>query len=137
MTIAPHELADMRLAADKAPFDTQQKFHALLDAYEDQEELRTKVENGEDADEKAKEGVRALRAVYPSSPSERAVIAKELGEAPSEDAWAECLADCETPEERAATVGEELERARAAEAKLRARIEAVEEAIESALSELE
>lgn len=135
--IQPHELADMRRAADKMPHDTQQKFHALLDAYEDREERQTTVEQLEDVESKATAAIRALRAVYPSSPSERAVIAKEFGEPVSEDAWAECLADCDTPEERASTVDDELKRAREAERKLRARLETIEEAIESALSELE
>lgn len=47
MTIAPHELADMRRAADKMPFDMQKKFHTLLDAYEDSETTGARLEHGE------------------------------------------------------------------------------------------
>lgn len=129
--IQPHELADMRCAADKAPHEIQRKFHALLDAYEDSAGAAAKLD---ELQEKTAEAAKALREVHPEDRDEQW---KAPDEPPSEDAWTECLADCQTSEERAATVNEELKRARAAEVKLRARVEALEEAVESALEELE
>lgn len=129
--IQPHELADMRCAADKAPHEIQRKFHALLDAYEDSAGAAAKLD---ELQEKTAEAAKALREVHPEDRDERW---KSPGEPLSEDAWHERLADCQTPEERTATVDEELKRARVAEAKLLTRVEALEEAVESALGELE
>lgn len=129
--IQPHELADMRRAADKAPFDTQQKFRALLDAYEDHTEVARKLA---ELQEKTADAAKALREVFPK---ESAQHWKAPEEPLSEDAWAKCLADCQTPEETAATKDEGLKCARAAEVELRARVEALEDAVENALSELE
>jgi hypothetical protein len=135
--IQSHELADMRRAADKAPHDLQRKFHALLDAYEDQKEsegrLEEQAEDLKSVRRTVEDSVTTLRAVYSRVPASRPTF----DEPPSEDAWAERLADCDTPEETAATKDEELTRARAAERSLLTRVEALEEAIESVLEELE
>lgn len=133
--IQHHELAAMRQAADRAPFDTQQKFHALLDAYETGAKSVAALE---DLEVVVEEAVLQLRAVYPDLPDtiRKNKASADFGEPLSEDAWHERLEDCQTPEERAATIEEELNRARAAEVKLRARVEALEEAIESALEDL-
>ncbi len=124
--IQPHELSDMRQAADKASFDIQQKFHALLDAYEDQEENASEFE--------------ALRDKLTSAEDELKVVSEdqpEFEEEPlSDDAWLEALEDCKTPGERAEMKEEELTRARAAEAKLLERVEELTNAVEAALKHL-
>lgn len=135
--IQPYELSDMRRAADKAPFDTQRKFHALLDAYEDAYEATAKLDevshNLETLKQSAADAVTTLRGVFPKDCTERPPFDEPL----SEDAWHETLEDCRTPEELLKTVADEIERSRAAEAKLLARVEALEEAVGSALDELE
>jgi len=137
--IQPYELSAMRQAADKAPFDVQRLFHALLDAYEDTEKSAEAAEAQDALASKVKDAISELRKAFPDEPaSVRQCRARdEFGEPLSEDAWHEKLEACRTPEEILATVANELERARAAEDNLRTRVKELEDAIESALSELE
>lgn len=132
MTIAAYELADLRRFADKAPFDIQQKFHALLDVYEASEEHGAEIENYEDQLAKAREARATLEGLL----SKRGAPGFTPAERLSDDAWAEYLEDLPNNAERAAAVHTELERARAGEAATLARVEALEEGIESAVEDL-
>lgn len=127
--IQAHELADMRRAADKMPHEFQQKFHALLDAYEDSEAAALRIENAAQNHEKVEETIAALKKLVPDPEAARP-------DSPlSDDAWSEYLADC-TPSEMIAVQVEELKRARGSEAALLKRIEVLEEGIESAIEDL-
>lgn len=125
--IQHHELADMRRAANKMPFDMQQKFHALLDAYEDAETFEGRIEEAVNAHRDVKTTAETLKKLARGVPREEPL---------SDDAWAERLKDLE-PDERAAAIHEELERARAGEAAALARIQTLEEGINSAVEDLE
>lgn len=128
--IQPHELSDMRRAADKAPFELQRKFHALLDAYEGQKEHQTAADNAARQLEKAREARETLKKLRPDP------VTEDVYEPLSDDAWSEYLE--ETPEnERHAEVLKELQRARAGEAAALTRIETLIEGIESAIDDLE
>lgn len=138
--IQAHELSDLRRAADKMPFDQQQKFHALLNAYEASEEHGATAENYEDLLVKAREALATLEALASRTPAPRLVRGAKSVQPPptrfSDDAWAEYLE--ETPEaERQAAILAELQRARAGEASAVARVEALEEGITSAVEDLE
>lgn len=127
--IQPHRITAMRQAADKAPFDVQKEFHALLDAYEDVETLKTTGEEGAEKIEKVGEIMETLKGLLPKP--------NTFSEEPlSDDAWAEHLEDLD-PSERAAASLAELNRARENERVLLQRIEALEEGIGSAVDDLE
>lgn len=134
------QLADLRRFADKAPFDIQQTFHALLNAYEASEEHGAAAENYEDQLERARGALATLEGLLPKAepvpPTKRgARPPPSPPERLSDDAWAEYLQ--ETPEaERQAAITAELQRARAGEAAALARVEALEEGIESAVEDL-
>jgi hypothetical protein len=129
--IQPHELAAMRQAADKAPFDVQKKLHALIDAYEDVEGLDGKLDSANERLEKL--GNPLLKALKGLLPDPKAPTPEEPL---SDDAWAEHLEETD-PSERAAASLKELQRARASEAALLKRVEALEEGIGSAVDDLE
>ena len=162
--IQSHELADMRIAADKAPFDLRVKFHSLLDVFEDSEERDEKLSDAEGnvtaLEETIEVVTKILRRVAPEAPAKFRNNTKvtEYGEFVSEETWQEKLAEFDPPEDtedgqpweppsayelaelkakRDALIATELNRARAAEEKLRARVEALKGAVESALEELE
>lgn len=134
------QLADLRRAADKMPFPQQQTFHALLNAYEDGESAAATAENYEDQLAKARAALATLEVLAPRAkpvpPTKRgAKVPPAPPERLSDDAWAEYLQ--ETSEaERQAAITAELERARAGEAAALARVEALEEGIESAVEDL-
>jgi len=141
MTLRHFELHDFRRFADKAPFDIQQKFHALLDSYEASEEHSVKAEDYEDQLAKAREARATLEGLLPKPAPVLPRVARGAKPQPappgrlSDDAWAEYLND-NLPEERQATIATELERARAGETAALARVEALEEGIESAVEDL-
>ncbi len=41
---APHEIARLRQLADSLPWETQQKFHTLIDVYEERAETMNRLE---------------------------------------------------------------------------------------------
>lgn len=128
LDIQAHELADLRRFADKAPFDIQQKFHALLNAYEDAKKIETGLEEARNGYRDVQATAETLKKLTRSTPREEPL---------SDDAWAERLEDLPGNTERAAAIHEELERARAGEAAALARIQTLEEGISSAVEDLE
>lgn len=126
--IQAHELADMRRFADKAPFDIQQKFHALLDAYEDSEAIGSQLEQAAENHEAVEEAAKVLEKLTQHPP---------LTGALSDEAWAERLEDLPNDAERYAAIHEELTRARAGEAAALARLETITEGVQSVIEDLE
>lgn len=142
-----HEIRrNAQRAAMNGHFDTYKKLDELCDAWEDGQDGAEKLAEAEAAEEKLTKKVEAAvklgEAACPK-PTPRLVAgrskrrqAEPVG-ALSDDAWHEFLEDSRTPEELIAVVADECERSRAEAVALRARVEALEEAINGMLAELE
>jgi hypothetical protein len=142
--IRPFELDAMKVAAQKAPFDIQRQFLAMIEAYEDSEDLGIALNKARGQHAKIKDVIIQLERLKPTAPVQP--VRKRRGAAPtpedaslcpySDDAWNEHLAALATDADRDTARAAELARARTNEAALIARVAELEEGVADAISDL-